>query len=192
MRVTEPIAAQSLGIRRLTEYRGTEDRAGARAHRRALPPPCAVLLAAVRDRIFETCHGRAGGHVKGRRAGKKRFVEHGVAPRRHLVTVACQRISASDITGRYLIRGARRWLTVPDARARPARCYRTRYRSEYDTGSSSSAHDERRMAPARQEESCSRPTGFPGRVRHTVTSMASGPSKARATVRSARSVSPRR
>jgi nitric oxide reductase NorQ protein len=60
-------------------------------------------------RIFETCHGRGlAVMLKGPTGcGKTRFVEH-MAWRlgRPIVTVACHDdLSASDLTGRYLVRG---------------------------------------------------------------------------------------
>jgi nitric oxide reductase NorQ protein len=72
--------------------------------------------------VFEMCHARQLGlMLKGPTGcGKTRFVEH-MAWRlgRPLVTVACHDdLSASDLTGRYLIRGAETvWLDGPLTRA---------------------------------------------------------------------------
>lgn len=96
------------------------------------PPVDAPFYLATRDEIavFETCHAR---HLpvmlKGPTGcGKTRFVEH-MAWRlgRPLVTVACHDdLSASDLTGRYLIRGNETvWLDGPltQAARQGAICY---------------------------------------------------------------------
>ena len=80
--------------------------------------------------VFEACHARGlPVMLKGPTGcGKTRFVEH-MAWRldRPLVTVACHDdLSASDLTGRYLIRGSDTvWLDGPLTRAarRGAICY---------------------------------------------------------------------
>ena len=75
------------------------------------PPPAAPYYVATGEEIavFETCHARRlPMMLKGPTGcGKTRFVEH-MAWRlgRPLVTVACHDdLSASDLTGRYIIRG---------------------------------------------------------------------------------------
>src|SRR4029078_7945262 len=84
------------------------------------PGPDAPYSLPVGDEIavFETCHARRlAVMLKGPTGcGKTRFVEH-MAWRlgRPLVTVACHDdLSASDLTGRYLIRGGETvWLDGP-------------------------------------------------------------------------------
>ncbi len=84
------------------------------------PPPDAPYYLPVGNEIalFETCHAqRLAMMLKGPTGcGKTRFVEH-MAWRlgRPLVTVACHDdLSASDLTGRYLIRGGETvWLDGP-------------------------------------------------------------------------------
>src|SRR3954462_7177348 len=84
------------------------------------PPPEAPYYLPIGDEIavFETCHARRlAVMLKGPTGcGKTRFVEH-MAWRlgRPLVTVACHDdLSASDLTGRYLIRGGDTvWLDGP-------------------------------------------------------------------------------
>jgi nitric oxide reductase NorQ protein len=84
------------------------------------PGPEAPFYLATRDEVavFETCHARGLPlMLKGPTGcGKTRFVEH-MAWRlgRPLVTVACHDdLSASDLTGRYLIRGSDTvWLDGP-------------------------------------------------------------------------------
>jgi nitric oxide reductase NorQ protein len=88
------------------------------------PGPDAPFYLATGDEIavFETCHARGLPlMLKGPTGcGKTRFVEH-MAWRlgRPLVTVACHdNLSASDLTGRYLIRGSDTvWLDGPLTRA---------------------------------------------------------------------------
>ena len=88
------------------------------------PPPDEPYYLAVGDEIdvFERCHGRQlPVMLKGPTGcGKTRFVEH-MAWRlgRPLVTIACHDdLSASDLTGRYLIRGSDTvWLDGPLTRA---------------------------------------------------------------------------
>jgi nitric oxide reductase NorQ protein len=88
------------------------------------PGPEAPFYLATADEIavFETCHARGLPlMLKGPTgSGKTRFVEH-MAWRlaRPLVTVACHDdLSASDLTGRYLIRGSDTvWLDGPLTRA---------------------------------------------------------------------------
>ena len=88
------------------------------------PGPDAPFYLATGDEIavFETCHARGlPVMLKGPTGcGKTRFVEH-MAWRlgRPLVTVACHDdLSASDLTGRYLIRGSDTvWLDGPLTRA---------------------------------------------------------------------------
>ena len=78
--------------------------------------------------VFETCHARRlAVMLKGPTGcGKTRFVEH-MAWRlgRPLVTVACHDdLSASDLTGRYLIRGGDTvWLDGPLTLRGAARCH---------------------------------------------------------------------
>ena len=84
------------------------------------PPPEAPFYIPTRDEVvvFETCHARGlPVMLKGPTGcGKTRFIEH-MAWRlgRPLVTVACHDdLSASDLTGRYLIRGSDTiWLDGP-------------------------------------------------------------------------------
>ena len=84
------------------------------------PPPAPPFYRATRDEVvvFEMCHARGlPVMLKGPTGcGKTRFVEH-MAWRlgRPLVTVACHDdLSASDLTGRYLIRGSETvWLDGP-------------------------------------------------------------------------------
>jgi nitric oxide reductase NorQ protein len=112
----------------MSEHTGTdvESPALAAEHHDGLryPGPDAPFYLAAGDEIavFETCHARGLPlMLKGPTGcGKTRFVEH-MAWRlgRPLVTVACHDdLSASDLTGRYLIRGNDTvWLDGPLTRA---------------------------------------------------------------------------
>jgi nitric oxide reductase NorQ protein len=96
------------------------------------PPVDAPFYVPIADEVevFETCHRRnLPVMLKGPTGcGKTRFVEHMAwRLRRPLVTVACHDdLSASDLTGRYLIRGNETvWLDGPltDAARHGAICY---------------------------------------------------------------------
>jgi nitric oxide reductase NorQ protein len=113
--MTEPVSARSGAGIEGPSPSGGGHHAGVR-----YPGPEAPYYLPVGDEIavFETCHARRlAVMLKGPTGcGKTRFVEH-MAWRlgRPLVTVACHDdLSASDLTGRYLIRGGETvWLDGP-------------------------------------------------------------------------------
>src|SRR5262245_17540051 len=117
-------AARSLSRSPMIDAMATAERRIAAHDGVRYPDESPPYYVPIRDEveIFETCHARRlPVMLKGPTGcGKTRFVEHMAwRLRRPLVTIACHDdLSASDLTGRYLIKGSDTvWLDGPLTRA---------------------------------------------------------------------------